>query len=75
MMIWVSKVSVVQKPNISHISNFVVLSSEEFGEVFHRLYQVGKPDESWQVGVSSFQEFSSQLHFIVISLKLRLCIV
>ena len=66
MMIGVSKVSVINEPNISDIENLVVSLGEESFKVLRLFNQITEPNHGWKICLSSLQEFSSQLDFIVI---------
>ena len=67
-MVRVTKVSVVEKPDVSDVRDFVIRSREELVKVLCRLNQVGKPDHCGQIWVSSLDEFSSQSDLVVILL-------
>ena len=53
MVIRLSLVAVVQKPDIANIQHLVLTLREEWGEVFSRLGELGEPDHSWQVGLAT----------------------
>jgi hypothetical protein len=72
VVIRVSKVSVVEEPDVADIEDFVVGASEEFSEVLTWLEEVGKPDHGWQVTVSSLEELASELHLVSLLLECRL---
>ena len=72
MVIRVSKVSVVEEPDVADIEDLVVGASEEFSEVLTWLEEVSKPDHGWQVTVSSLEELASELHLV--SLLLESCL-
>ena len=68
VVIRVAHISVVQKPHVSVVLDFVVLSVEKLLEILTGLDQVGEPDHCGQVCMSSLQEGASQSHFLGILL-------
>lgn len=62
VVVRVSLVTVVEEPNVSDFSNFVVLSIEEGLEVLSRLDQLGKPNQSGEILLLSLQVLASELH-------------
>jgi hypothetical protein len=55
-------ISVVETPDISNISNFVVTASEELLEVFCGLNQLWQPDQSWEISLSAWNVSSSKVN-------------
>jgi hypothetical protein len=75
VVIRVSKVSIVEEPHVSDISDLVVFSAEELGKVLCWFEDISQPDQSWEIWASSLQELASQLNLISFLLVLSLYIV
>lgn len=63
-MVRVTLVSVVQKPDISNVTDLVILALKERLEVFSRLNHFGQPDHSWQILISASDVSSFQLNIL-----------
>jgi hypothetical protein len=72
MVVRMSHVSVVKKPHVSDIEHFISFHLKELFEVFRWLHKIAEPDHSWQIGLSSLQESSSQLHRVGVGSQLCL---
>jgi hypothetical protein len=68
MVIRVSHISVIYKPNVSNIKDFVVWSCEELIEVLTGLQKIREPNESRKVSLSSLDEPSSKLNLLILLL-------
>ena len=64
MVVRVSEVAVVEKPDIAHIEDLVIGASEEFGEVLAWLEKVREPDQGREITLSALEELASQLDLI-----------
>lgn len=62
VVIRVSLVTVVKQPNVSHFSDFVVMSIEESFKVLSRLDQLRQPNHGGQIVLLSSQVFTSELN-------------
>jgi NTP pyrophosphatase (non-canonical NTP hydrolase) len=62
MMVRVTKISVVEKPDVSDIEDLVLGVIEEFGEVFSWLNEVTEPNHSWKIGPSAWEESTTELN-------------
>ena len=64
MVIRVAHISVVEKPNVSHVQDLIIWSCEEFFEVLCGFDQITKPDQSWEITSVALKEFTSQSNLI-----------
>lgn len=69
MVVRVSEVAVVEKPDIANIEDLVIGASEELGEVLARLEKVREPDQGWEITLSALKELASQLDLISLLLE------
>ena len=72
VMIGVTKVSVVEEPDIADVEDFVVGACEELSEVLGGLEEISEPDHGGQVGASAFEEVPPQLDLVSVLLQGRL---
>ena len=62
MVVRVTEVSVVKKPDVADIEDLVVWAGEELGEVLGGLEEISQPDHGRKIAASSLEEVTSQLH-------------
>ena len=55
-MIGAALVSVVEHPHVAHVHHLVLAVAEEFAEVLCGLSDLGKPDHSWQISLTTLHE-------------------
>ena len=73
MVVRVSEVAVVEKPNVADVEDLVVGAIEELGEVLARLEEVREPDQRGEVGSTALEELATQLHLVGFLLVGSLC--
>jgi len=62
MVIRVAHVSVVEKPNISHVKNLIAILGKELLKVFNWLDQIREPNQSRKIVSLALQELTSELN-------------
>ena len=72
MMIRVTHVSDIKKPDVSHIKHFISFLSEECFKVFSWFYQITKPKHSWKIISSTLKESTFEIDFACVSSSLSL---
>ena len=65
VMVWVTKISVVEEPDIADVEDLVVWAIKELGKILGWLKEISQPDHGWKITVSSLKELTSQLNLVV----------